>query len=39
MSPPTSLGLEGKFDIPEFLEEQSGYISTLKTWLALHPRL
>ena len=26
--------LEGKFDIPEFLEEQSGYISTLKTWLA-----
>ena len=26
--------LEGKFDVPEFLEEQSGYISTLKTWLA-----
>ena len=26
--------LEGKFDIPEFLEEQSGYISTLKPWLA-----
>ena len=26
--------LEDKFDIPEFLEEQSGYISTLKTWLA-----